>query len=506
MTPFIGILDASPIFLLISTYIYQKHDIPIVKLNNVTTTGAPAPPSPIISPGRPSIDLMDTAVSPSDSDASQSELPSTAPLYERAFGKDPTQFDDPTIYDIRELRDDMSLEEKKEILNVAYWPESDLHDLTAGEPPDCDFSNAKPASQVNFSTFQTYVEPFIRPFTEEDVAFLKERGDRLTPYVIPQRGPRGYKEVWASEDGMDGVAPPRKQESDPNEARGSMEDMNDDTAETDEISMGPIMNRLLSIIRPAPNPTPPKKEPLEDADGDTTMLNGDLDNNNPNPQQDQQAHAGATATEEQKPTTYLPPDAPRPTNLNQADYDTIEARAIQELRHIGFLGPNDVADFATHNDDEVAARLRTLQHELRRISRVNNVRKARVLELTEERMAMQEYANIADDLDNQVNAAYLKRNRSLAKPGSKKGSTAGRPGGGMPKGIAGAGGAGGRGVSDGVRALMQKRRDWIEMVGPVVGFGRPPIPGDGETIFDEAGLKRFERVEREAEAGEVEGD
>jgi transcriptional adapter 3 len=154
----------------------------------------------------------------------------------------------------------------------------------------------------------------------------------------------------------------------------------------------------------------------------------------------------------------------------------------------------------------VAARLRTLQHELRRVSRINNVRKARVLELTEERMAMQEYANIADDLDNQVNAAYLKRNRTLSKtPSHKKGgSHQSRPG--QAKGLAGAGGFGARGVSDGVRALMQKRRDWIEMVGPVVSFGRPPIPGDGETVFDEGNLRRLERVERDMEAEAGEGD
>lgn len=471
----------------------------VIKLK-LSPIGVPPPPSPVISPKKDTLDLMDPAASPSDSDADGDDKPSTAPLYERAFGKDPTQFDDPTVYDIRELNDDMTEEEQREILNVAQWPESDLRDLTAGDPPDMDFSNAKPANQINFSTFQTYVEPYIRPFTEEDVAFLKERGDRMTPYLIPTRGPRGYKEVWASEDGMDGIAPPRKQEADPNEARGSMDEMNDDTAETDEISMGPIMNRLLSIIRPTPNSTPKKEQKDEDADGDTTMqLNGDIPIDS---QQDQQTLPGA-AQEEHKPLTYLPADAPRPTNLTQADYDTIEQRAIQELRHIGFLGPNDVPDFAAQNDDEVCARLRTLQHELRRISRINNVRRARVLELTEERMAMQEYANIADDLDNQVNAAYLKRNRSLAKPGAhKKGSSSQRPG---QKGVA-TGAVGGRGVSDGVRALMQKRRDWIEMVGPVVGFGRPPIPGDGETVFEEAGLKRLEKVEREAEMGEVEGE
>ena len=205
----------------------------------------------------------------------------------------------------------MTLEEKREILNVAHWPESDLRDWTAGDPPDMDFSNAKPANQVNFSTFQTYVEPFIRPFTEEDVACLKERGDRFTPYIIPQRGPRGYKEVWASEDGMDGVAPPRKQEADPNQARGSMEDMNDDTAETDEISMGPIMNRLLSVIRPAPN-TSTKKEPTEDAEGDTSMVNGiDAESQDPS-----QAQPGAPSAEEQKPTLALPRRRPAPHKLH----------------------------------------------------------------------------------------------------------------------------------------------------------------------------------------------
>ncbi|KAK3049618.1 Transcriptional regulator [Extremus antarcticus] len=463
--------------------------------------GAPAPPSPVIVPKHDTADLMDVADSGSESDTSLKSAPtSTAPLYERAFGKDPTLFDDPTVYDIKALTDDMTDDEKRAILNVMEWPDNDLKDLTAGDPPDMDFYNAtKPTNQVHFGTFQTYVEPYIRPFTEEDVAYLKERADRTTPYLIPQRGTRTYKEVWAAEDGNDGIAPPRKQEANPNEARGSMEDMNTDTAETDEVSMGPIMNRLMSIFRPAPSM---KKDSGankdEDAEGDVSMLDGD--------DQDQQTSAGATTDEltaNYKPATYLPPDAPRPPNLVPSDYISLDQRALQELRHIGFLAPNDAPDFAAHTDDEVSARLRTLQHELRRVSRANNVRKLRVLELTEERMAMQEYANIADDLDNQVNAAYLKRNRSLAKPGSKKGGSSGaaRPR-AQANGIATAG-LGGRGVSEGVRALMQKRRDWIEMVGPVVGYGRPPIPGEGETVFDEGNLRRLERVEREAEAGEV---
>ena len=458
--------------------------------------GQQAPPSPVVAPGTAVIELTAAPQSPSDSEASRVPAPAQK-LYERVFGQDPTRFADATVYDIRPLREGMTDEEEREALCVAHWPESDLSHLTAGDPPDQDFSNAKPPNQVNFTTFQTYVEPYIRPFTEEDVAFLKERGDRTTPYVMPQRGPKSYKEVWALEDGMEGIAPPKKFEPDYNEARGTIDDINDETAGTDAVNMGPVTNRMLSVLRPMPSSA--KKEANEDAEGDVIMSNAEGQDY----QQQEQVQAGASAAEEapNRPATCLPPDAPRPTTLTVAtEYDSIEQRTVQELRQIGFLGPSDASDFADHNDDEVAARIRTLQAELHQVSRTNNARKARVLELVEERMAMQEYANIADDLDNQVNAAYLKRNRSLSKPaGSKKGTAA-------RQGLKGVAATSVRGVSEGVRALMQKRKDWIDHIGPVVSFGRPPILGDNETIFDEASMRPFERAEREAEAGEGDTD
>ncbi|KAL9532699.1 Chromatin-remodeling complexes subunit [Sphaerulina musiva] len=454
--------------------------------------GAEAPPSPPVQPGTVAADLMETgtAADDSDSNASRRDVPPTAPLYERIYGKDPTAAEDTLRYHIPEVTDGMSNEEKQDIFRVREWPASDLRELTAGDPPDKDFyNNAKPANQVNFSTFQTYVEPYIRPFTEEDVAFLKERGDRVGPYTMPAFGPKGYKEIWAAEENLSGqgLEAPKQERNEPNEARGSMDDMDDDIADQDTVSMGPVMSRMLSIIRPQPS-TSTKKDEGEDANGDTSMTNGDDDAI--------MALINGT-TDEQKPVTYLPGDHPKP-DLPKLDYDTLEQRALQEFRYLGIIPPNATPNFDLHEDNEVAARLRTLQHELKIVSRRNNIRKARVLELTEERMAMQEYANISDDLDNQVNAAYLKRNRSLAKPNQKKGA-ASRPG---QKGVASA--PAGRGVSDGVRALMQKRKDWIEMVGPVVGFGRPAIPEDDESIFDEATMKRLEKAEKEAEAGEGE--
>ncbi|KAI7502683.1 hypothetical protein KC347_g8852 [Hortaea werneckii] len=516
--------------------------------------GAQSPPTPPIQPGTGQIDPMDTAASPASSTATSpdpSKDPSaTVPLYERAFGKDPTQFDDPTVYDIRDIDDSMTLAQKREILQVKHWPASDLRDLTAGDPPDADFSNAKPANQVNFGTFQTYAEPFIRPYTEEDVAFLKDSiatsqpnasGDRDLAFVIPARGTRGYKEVWAAEDGLTGVEPPARQEKGRNEPRGGMEEMGDDVGDTDEVSMGPVMNRLLSLVRPQPGAGRKKGGGqqgegggAEDDEGDVTMTDGVDD-----PTSSQQAGAGADDLQQQsagsKPVTALPSDLlPRPLPGSthpppvQPDYETLEQRALQELKYIGFLSPSESnpsgnnnnsstststnpanpANYETREDDEVAARLRTLQHELRRVSHLNNLRKSRVLELAEERMAMQEYSNIADDLDNQVNAAYLKRNRSMTKPSSSKKhqAAAARLAGQKGVAVAGGAGAGGRGVSEGVKALMQKREDWIGMVGPVVGFGRPHIPGDQETVFDDSSMRRLEKSAREAAEVDAPGE
>jgi transcriptional adapter 3 len=91
------------------------------------------------------------------------------------FGPDPSTAEDHTVYEIFETTPEMSTEERNELYSVARFPPDDLHDLIPGTPPDRDFSNAKPSNQANFNTFQTYLEPYVRPITEEDLAFLREK-------------------------------------------------------------------------------------------------------------------------------------------------------------------------------------------------------------------------------------------------------------------------------------------------------------------------------------------
>ena len=440
------------------------------------------------------------AVSPSASDTSHQPLPAPAVAHYETFGEDPTKFDDPTVYHIRDLTPEMTDDEKKLILCVARYPHDDLHDKTPGTPPDMDFSNAKPPNQINYTTFQAYVEPYIRPLTEEDVAFLKERGDPATPYLIPARGPTPYRELWAKEDGLSHHDfNPRLP---PNEARGSIENMTDDLAETDEISNGPVIARLLQSLRHEPN-TFNNNDAAAQQSGDVAMVNGDAtagahDVDLP------ALHAVPTNEDDTvatfKPSTHFPELSGTATykspSSSSRDLASLDQRILQELRYSGFLTPEASPDYDSHFDDEIAARLRHLQSELKHISRENGARKARVLELTEERMAMQEYSTIADDLDSQINTAYLKRNRTMSKP--KKGVGKARPGQAGTGGVA----ISRNTVSEGVRMLMDRRKEWRDLIGPVVDYGQTSIPRG--TVFDKSTMERLDKAE--AEARDAEGD
>ena len=124
--------------------------------------------------GRPPSTRNSPTPSSSSDDEHQPPPAASIPQYQ-TFGANPLTFDDPTIYHIRDVTMDMTDEEKKDIYCVASFPHDDLRDLIAGTPPDKDFSSAKPTNQVNANTFATYLEPYFRPLTDEDMAFLKER-------------------------------------------------------------------------------------------------------------------------------------------------------------------------------------------------------------------------------------------------------------------------------------------------------------------------------------------
>ncbi|KAI6251510.1 Chromatin-remodeling complexes subunit NGG1 [Erysiphe necator] len=461
----------------------------------------PAPSTPITS------DTLENQGEKEDEDYNSEEHQTSPALvvpHHQTFGDDPSTFPDPTVYEIPEVKEGMTREQLKEVYSVAYFPKTDLEDLIPGSPPDKDFSNAKPTNQVQANTFATYIEPYFRPFDDQDIAFLRERGDRITPFVIPRRGKRHYSEIWAEEDSnISTDASQFNREKLPlNEPLGSMDRMNDETAESDSISTGPILSRLLSALRPEH-----RKSNTEVSNGNSNgILNGDqyLESNGDSNDAlavSMEVNNHASATQMPESNTEAWKKASHPT----LDYAQIDERIKLELRHIGFLPADSEPDYDAHYDDDVAARLRYLQAKLKQIAILNGARKARLQELVKEKMAHQEFNTILEDLDSQVQAAYLKRTRTLGK--SKKAKRLGGTNGSsnMISNVSGSGMAR-PGIGDMTKTLMERRRKWIDTIGGVLDPEAKKlrrVKDPGSSIFGKEVMVDFVKKE---EAAWDEGD
>lgn len=282
-----------------------------------------------------------------------------------------------------------------------------------------------------------------------------------------------------------------------------MDQMDDETAETEQISAGPLLNRLLSTMRFEHRATPGEDKVTTNGtlNGNPSAPTNGLTNGEPNPDID--LLLNDDKPERLPPATFIP-DSTQPgwkVPTTKLEYTQIDERLKAELRYIGFLGPDAEPDYDAHYDDDVAQRLRFLQSDLRKLSIANGARKARILELARERMAYQEYSTILEDLDAQVQQAYLKRTRTLGK-GKKHAKRPGGAGGGSH--YVGGGGAGGGGlagvtkpgIGDVARQLMERRRHWIDSIGPVFNEDITEVKGEGQGVFGEgemAGLKKAER-------------
>jgi transcriptional adapter 3 len=189
------------------------------------------------------------------------------------------------------------------------------------------------------------------------------------------------------------------------------------------------------------------------------------------------------------------------------DHAQVDERIKQELRHIGFLPPDTEPDYDAHYDDEIAARLRYLQGKLKETSIKNGARKARLQDLVNERMAHQEYSTILEDLDGQVQTAYLKRTRTLGK--SKKTKRPGGAGGGSHF-VGGTNtGMARPGIGDLTKTVMERRRKWIDTIGGVLDKDANQVRRNkdpGSSIFKPEDMADFVRKEKESWDDEAEED
>jgi transcriptional adapter 3 len=173
--------------------------------------------------------------------------------------------------------------------------------------------------------------------------------------------------------------------------------------------------------------------------------------------------------------------------VGKSDYHSLEERIQREMAYIGLLGPNTEPDWKSREDDDVSARLRMLQAQLREQAALNGARKARIADILKEQLAYQEYATILDDLDKQVEQAYSKRTRNMKATKKKKV---------VPNGV---GVAQARvGIGEAARTLMERRKKWMTSIGPVFEEGLTRLPKG--SIF--GGLEELVEKEKEGVAEE----
>lgn len=325
---------------------------------------------------------------------------------------------------------------------------------------------------------------------------------------MPRRGKKHYTEIWSEEDGMMSIDQTNgdKERLPLNQGRGNIDQVTDDTVETDKVSVGPLVSRLYSLLRYEHRPAP------DESTNPNGTVNGDLPNGalNGGDSMDLDAQIGggsggggggdpSSETKPQPSATSFPDASPSGFKVPAAklDHSQLDERLKAELRHVGFLGQDDNPDYDAHYDDDIAQRLRLLQSELKKQMIANSARKARLLEIARERMAFQEYMTIHDDLDSQVQQAYLKRTRTLGK--SKKGAQAKhRPGGaGGGSHVVSAAGVGRPAIGDVARTLLDRRKRWQECIGPVFKDCKTSVPRQDETIFDPSIMADYEKAEVE---------
>ncbi|KAJ1974135.1 Transcriptional regulator, partial [Dimargaris verticillata] len=333
-----------------------------------------------------------------------------------------------------------------------------------------DFSRTRVASEVSITTFWTSVDPYFRQITENDLKFLQEQGDMVTPFLTPTLG-RHYTQVWAEEDreilaglsavhlnpaasatpaGLDspfGYTPTRTKSRPssrnartdgkvvpaasgeltlptvtptdthhiPSEGKPITE-MLDEHLLDEQIGCGPLADRIVSALI-LDNLLDEADVAASSDDNATGTSHADLAANNGGT--NGRATLAPIFSAEPKEAAMTRTSSLLPMGISpHVEIVGLEERLKRELRYIGILGEEDV-DWANREDDQVSAVLRHAQRQLQEQCEINQKRKARLYDIAREHMAYQEYQHIVDELDKQVEQSYVKRNRGQKKKGKK---------------------------------------------------------------------------------------
>lgn len=399
---------------------------------------------------------------------------------------------------------------------VAYYPTTDLTDQLPGEIPSTDFSNAKPGNQISFTTFMTYVEGFFRQFNEDDLRWLNQTsihsinlfsavnpplvsdgrvvGTGVQPYdpikdpqFVPPLGAY-YQDIWQAENEGKQVkisklqllnaARVRKQFATPLGDREVLK-----TLDEHKVSAGPMTSRLLSALVGS-----------DDISRKDMGAEDDLasDANDPEDEDDYDTFEDAVSKGFFEKDNH---NEDAVDGLDLMNFEQIEQRLKNELQYLGvFMNVRQKINLPTWDqdwgiykeDDEVSSEIRSLQRQLKETQQRNNVRKQVLIPKVKEQIAWQEYIMILDDLDKQIEQYYRRRLGTIPKKGSKKREE--DPNSGI--------------TSASFKALLDKRKRWIEKIGPLFGSNFDMRRMPREPIFQDAMEQLAKDQKEESEQAE----
>jgi transcriptional adapter 3 len=146
-------------------------------------------------------------------------------------------------------------------------------------------------------------------------------------------------------------------------------------------------------------------------------------------------------------------------------------------------------DYSQNLDDPIATALRQAQRQLKQLVAINKARKARLAEIARDRLAYQEYVEVRDSIDKNINITYTRLQKKDGPKVNKK----------KKKGEVTVNGIGTNGVAaplpnpasiglgpddentlavpDALRTLVETRREWVDVIGGAFEAKEMECPG-----------------------------
>ena len=326
------------------------------------------------------------------------------------------------------------------------------------------FDNAKPSTQVPYTTFANWVNDFFRSFGEDDLAFLAPKPEDPGVYDIPPLGPH-YQDTWAVMDAelageQADPPPPSSALVPPALRRFKSQNLTTAALSTENMYLGPLGERLISAFKD----TKDIRGIMDDLFAAQNEMQTDkfsAENEMAvEPIQPSMAGQAGDASAKQGDAgfnTQTSPQLPAPAMFNDPnvlsampsikDMDALdfESRLTRELSFLGIIPlPARIApppppkpskkvaepvttqvdisssvDWSTRADDEIATALRACQRQLKKQVALNDKRKERLASIVRQRIAYQEYEHLRDGLEAVIEAAWAKRQRAAQRKAQK---------------------------------------------------------------------------------------